>query len=270
MAALIENRVYRGEARYGKWKNPAAHDEIVSEREWQSAQRKAAGVQCTRVAPLSLLRGLAFCASCGGKLSPLKGGTKGSPRYACRRNQQVSGTCDAPVSCSQAELDGLVSRAFLQVVPQFYAAGRPPVDVEPLDRALGKAQDDLDALLEAVGKADAATVGLLVGAVAEKRGAVEAAQASLESAALGTGLAREAGTIGMRWEAMGNDERNRWLREWGVRVEVERRRLDGDGRIVPLEWRTEFTWSPEPLHPETVRLAGLKDLWESVEAEKAA
>jgi hypothetical protein len=57
------------------------------------------------------------------------------------------------------------------------------------------------------------------------------------------------------------DEKRRWLREWSVRVQVER----GRGAVMD---RATFIWEPEPLHPETVVPATLRDLYNSVKADE--
>jgi DNA invertase Pin-like site-specific DNA recombinase len=265
LKAVVKNRVNLGEARYGTHVNPTAHPALVDAATWRKAQSKP-GEKCVKIGETALLGGLIYCRGCGGRMSPISGGTKQRPRYMCRTNRQSSGTCSAPASCWQSDLDALVGRAFEHVTGHHYAAGAADVDLEPLERDVLTARSALDALLQAVAEADADTVSVLVGAVAEKRSAVETAEDALRDAQAGTGLAREAGTIQARLREgrMDVDEKRRWLREWDVRVTVRQ------GRGVPLATRASFSWNPEPLHPELVVPMSFADMWDDYAASVAA
>lgn len=261
MRHVVGNRCYLGESRCGLHVNPNAHEPIVDAATFNAAQRREPATGKPPVG--SLLGGLVYCSGCGRKMSPMRGGLY----YQCRSTRNYAAApCPSVASCPGPELDRLVSEAFLMLIPAHYEVGAPTADTEPLERRLVMTRNGLEALLKALETAAPEDVAAMAGAVGARRRAVEEAEGALRSAQLGTGLAKEAGTIGQRWDGMGTDERRRWLREWGFRVEVER----AEKRGVPVADRATLTWSPEPLHPEAVTPATLRDLvagWDALAAE---
>ncbi len=256
MRHVVSNRCYLGESRFGELVNERAHEAIVDSATWRAAQRKgtARGV---RTAPRSLLGGIAYCAGCGRKMSPMQGGRY----YQCRSSRNYAAKpCEARASCLGAELDAAVSEAFLLLIPHHFAAGPPPADLEPLERELAEARNGLDALQRALETAAPEDVPTLAAAAPARRLAVEGAEEALRLAQLGSGLAREAGTIQQRWERMEVEERRKWLRLWGFRVEVERGRK-------PVADRATLSWEPQPLRREEVVPATIRDLLAEAEAE---
>ena len=76
---IIESRVYLGEIKFKKEWLPGVHDPIITEAEWQAAQRAhTKGVRRSKD-PLS---GRVICGLCGRKMSVMQNG-KGSVFYRC-------------------------------------------------------------------------------------------------------------------------------------------------------------------------------------------
>jgi len=100
IASVFRNRAYRGERVYAGQVTEGAHPAIVTEEEWQAAQRRPRGVKRSGVK--SLLAGIARCASCGRKLSLDRSGS--APTYRCPRDHKAP-KCPAPASIKADVLD---------------------------------------------------------------------------------------------------------------------------------------------------------------------
>lgn len=106
---IIRNRVYLGEARHGQFVNPDAHEPLVDETTWRRAQQPGTAPARRGNKP-ALLAGLLRCAGCSyGMKNRLA--EHGRREYACHR-KHAGGTCTAPASTSNPELERLVVAAF--------------------------------------------------------------------------------------------------------------------------------------------------------------
>jgi DNA invertase Pin-like site-specific DNA recombinase len=110
---LLTNRAYLGEARQGKIVNQAAHEPIVTEKEWQAVQpgkRIVLPNEANRSA-LCVLRGVLVCGGCGRPML-VGGGSKRNgklppPHYYCRGRYEAL-LCPARASASHVWLDRYV------------------------------------------------------------------------------------------------------------------------------------------------------------------
>ena len=104
--AIIPNRAYLGEARYGRQTKKDAHEALVGPGLWRRANepgRKSA--RDGRLTERYLLQGLALCASCG-RAMYLSGGRrhgKDYEHYICRR-----GECESHAYARARQLDDFV------------------------------------------------------------------------------------------------------------------------------------------------------------------
>jgi site-specific DNA recombinase len=123
VARVLSNRAYLGEARQGETVNPQAHDALVTQTEWDAANRKRQPLERRAIkgkAPLAdraLLRGIAVCANCGHHLKVNNGDIiratgERLPWYACSGRFQ-SGTCECRANVSGRELDPYVEALVL-------------------------------------------------------------------------------------------------------------------------------------------------------------
>src|SRR5262249_7710028 len=106
--SLLMNRVYLGEARGGHFRNPSAHEPLVTQAEFDAAQgqRSLFATRDGSIASRALLGGLLFCAGCGhtlkvtGTTDPKSG--ERAPVYYCK-GRYASGLCPARAS-ARAEI----------------------------------------------------------------------------------------------------------------------------------------------------------------------
>jgi len=118
---IISNPAYTGEARYGQYRNPNAHEPLVSRRLWVSVQPGMPG-RVPRPNAKSLLAGLIRCASClhamtGQHSRVMRGPHAGTYRYAyCCRSLHGRGRCPAPAYVSMDAIDAVVTEKFFRVL----------------------------------------------------------------------------------------------------------------------------------------------------------
>lgn len=108
VATILSNRVYLGEARSGKHRNPDAHPALVSLVEWMAAQNVRPGT--TAIGEGALLSGILRCAGCRYVMKPdrmrLRDGTH-ARIYRCR-GEHAAGMC-----YSRASVMGRVIEPFV-------------------------------------------------------------------------------------------------------------------------------------------------------------
>lgn len=108
LESIVSNRVYLGEAFTGDFRNPTAHEPLVSRSVWLAAQTRQPG-RITRGTEGARLTGIVFCASCGRRLTP------GSGKYRCiPRPSKHKEPCTSRASATMERLDELVVSAFLE------------------------------------------------------------------------------------------------------------------------------------------------------------
>jgi len=109
---LLENRVYRGEARSGTFLNPKAHESLVSPGLWarvQARKRQKGSYATDRERPL--LSGLIRCATCGGAMS-LDTTTRNGrifPFYRCKGSR-----CSERASIGASKAETYIVRTVLE------------------------------------------------------------------------------------------------------------------------------------------------------------
>jgi DNA invertase Pin-like site-specific DNA recombinase len=114
-SSLVKNRAYLGEARSGKYVNPAAHEPIVTQAEFDAAQaqRTLLKPRDGSVASLALLGGLARCAGCGHTLKIAGGRIRSTgERYATYYcvGRYAKGNCPARATIRASHLDSYVEQ----------------------------------------------------------------------------------------------------------------------------------------------------------------
>ncbi len=151
VAKLIRNRVYVGEARSGSNVHERAHEAIVSEGEFQAANRSAGpGERLSRVSKGTgegaLLAGQLKCAGCGGRMTytyTMSGGHKYS-FYRCQTNEG----CPAKASIGAKVVEPHIEAAVLRLLsaPETERTSEPyGLDTAELDRSVERAKLDLEA-----------------------------------------------------------------------------------------------------------------------------
>lgn len=227
VAGMIANRVYLGELRCGDYFNPAAHPPLVDADLWLRAQR-AATVTTRREAIPVLLRGLVFCAGCGGLMSPA-----GSPRsYACARVRANGKKCQDPAAVNVAKLDEHVDRIARDALARI-AGGPQKTDTEVARAraALVAAEGERDAFLAGVRAAEV-PVEVFAESLRERQAAVDSATAALARAledAEGVPVEWFGRALDL-WDEMSVEQRNRALRRLLDGIVVQRAGGPGGGR----------------------------------------
>lgn len=110
--AIVENRAYLGELRYGDTLSDVRHAALVSEELWNQAQTTPAPRPARSERPRALLAGLLRCWSCGRPMtvSSVKGGI---PVYRCQSRNKPGWLCPQALSVMLEKADSYVEEAFL-------------------------------------------------------------------------------------------------------------------------------------------------------------
>lgn len=115
VSELLDNRVYLGEARSGKFVNPTAHEPLTDPGTFQLASRREQRPTVRRDDP-SLLTGLIRCAGCSYAIKPdrmrLRDGSQ-ARIYRCR-GQRAMGRCEASASVMARIIEPWVEAEFLK------------------------------------------------------------------------------------------------------------------------------------------------------------
>lgn len=254
--SLIKNPVYKGEARSGEFVTANAHEPIVSEAEWQAAQRGGKGVLHVKdgsIAAQGLLAGIAHCAACGHKLSLTGSTTRTGARvanYFCRTHY-ASGKCASPAVASTRTLDPYVEELLLEALrsddPRLVKAAALGKRIRATEEGVQAAHAEMEAFLES-------GVASVLGperyrAEVEKRQEdirqAEAAWAEAMQANLAIGSAgatvRMPQQILEAWPSMTMDERRAVVRAYISLVTVakadpKRRRWQPIGERAEVSW----------------------------------
>lgn len=191
LKGIVGNRAYRGELHWkGYEPNLAAHEPIVTEREWQAAQPKhvrAARPGRTGEAQSLLGGGTLRCASCGRPMS-FRGG-KGR-QYTCQRF--AGGVrCPAPVLIAADRIDEYMLAKVREKAAGRRAHGRPSDERERLLEAkVADAKAELDLYLEETSIGDVGRDSYRKGRDA-RAARVKAAEAEYEREIAGAGAVDE-------------------------------------------------------------------------------
>ena len=118
---VMKNRVYTGEARCGRYRNPVAHPPIVPMRLWLAAQF-GADARVGHPTAETLLAGLIRCAGCcrvmGASWMPLPGGAgrgKQLNGYRCRSRHRTQ-RCESPAWVLARDLEPIVVQRLLALL----------------------------------------------------------------------------------------------------------------------------------------------------------
>ena len=254
---LLKNPVYKGEARSGEFVAPHAHEAIVSEAEWQAAQRGATftHVRDGSIAAQGLLAGIVQCAACGHTLS-LTGSTTPTgvrvANYYCRRHY-ASGKCGSPAVASTRTLDPYLEELLLQALrsddPRLVKPAAIGKRLQETNELVEAAHAELEAFLEA-GVASLLGPEHYRAEVEKRQEAIRQAEAAW-SEAMHASLA--VGTAGARvrtpqeilaaWPALSMGEHRAVVRAYIARVTVakadpKRRRWQPIGERVAVAWNS--------------------------------
>jgi DNA invertase Pin-like site-specific DNA recombinase len=131
---IVQNRVYLGELRSGEHENLGAHEPIVGEGLWASAQLPPSRTPSREGRETYLLAGLVRCAGCGARMT---GKTHGEEyRYYRCRKQFSWGRCAAPAAVAADGLEALVLDRF---AAQFLSGDRR-ISGQPVSAGAGDAE----------------------------------------------------------------------------------------------------------------------------------
>jgi recombinase/resolvase-like protein/recombinase-like zinc beta ribbon protein len=239
---IVENRVYMGEARHGKFVNPEAHEAIIDPALWRAANpdSKAKGKR-TRGSEGALLAGILRCSCCGRKMTP----SLGDGRYRCRPRIIAGPPCEEPAAAQAKQVEQLVEELFLKhqlpwlLAPEATASA----DIAAVEREVATAKAVYENWLAAdISDIDAAAFrhGLV-----ERKARLEAAEDNLREAQEAAGQTQELATLQERWPEMTVPERRRWLHMFGLKVTVRRGR-------EPVGKRVELVWGLWPRQRDAV------------------
>jgi site-specific DNA recombinase len=152
VAELLENRVYLGEARSGKFVNPDAHEPLTDPGTFQLASRREQRRSIRRDDP-SLLSGLIRCGGCSYAIKPdrmkLRDGST-ARIYRCR-GQRAMGRCESAASVMARIIEPWVEAEFLSYAEVIAAApgqDRREIEVARAERDEAIAQRDAFLSLE--------------------------------------------------------------------------------------------------------------------------
>ena len=114
VSKLLDNPVYTGEARSGKYRKPDAHQAIVTRDEWQAAQGSHS-VTPLRSPDGALLSGILRCAGCRYVMKPdysMKADGSKLRQYRCR-GDHAAGRCPERATVSVHLIEPYVEQLFL-------------------------------------------------------------------------------------------------------------------------------------------------------------
>ncbi len=252
---MIAKRAYLGEAFYGEHCNPKAHEPLVSEALFRSAN-EIRGVALTPregKKPI-LLRGLLRCASCryvlkeGYGTSKRNGRTKRWRVYRCNV-RPVGGACPEAQSVLADAIEEFVVRAWKEEMRQLQIRAIPAsAELSEAQAALAVTQGELDAFLSDLGgAARLRDVGRYESALEARIGAVEEAEQAL--AALSRGCFQVGGfdPTSWRWDVDAWwEEADFETRRRGLTASIDAVFVRGPGRS-DLEKRVLILWRGQAL-----------------------
>jgi DNA invertase Pin-like site-specific DNA recombinase len=151
--SLIKNRAHRGEiVRADGAHNPKAHDAIVDEKTWQSAQRDGKRPAWNgTISGRGLLTTLVMCGGCG---RPMQTNGTQVTSYTCK--QRVGTPCPAPASISVSRLDNHVLPGIKDRVSAEFDHAAYEADLADAQEAIIRAEESMQAFLT---QADPAILG---------------------------------------------------------------------------------------------------------------
>jgi hypothetical protein len=228
---LLRNRLYLGELREGEHVNLTAVEPLVSTAMFEAAQMPGTRPPRSVEDGPALLAGLIRCAGCGHVMS-----RKRTARlvYSCA-GLHSGGRCPEPAGITTELADRHVEALALEQLARLSVADSEGDAVQRAQATLADAEDELAAFLRVTSFRDAG----FEGALGERRGAVDAARATLR-ALMARQPALPAPEFGTdAYYSLGPEGRNRLLRGLIAEVVVTR---SGRGRRVPVADRVRVVW----------------------------
>jgi site-specific DNA recombinase len=150
---ILRSRVYRGEVRQAGEVVADAHEPLVDEALWRSAQRVRVQRPSASQTADFLLSGIVCCDGCGRTMAgqATGGADRRTPVYRCRR-RSADGDCEAPSVIVAGRLEEYVANAVLTFMRSREATGAPVGDsveeIKQLDAAADAADDEVRAWIE--------------------------------------------------------------------------------------------------------------------------
>jgi site-specific DNA recombinase len=230
---MLKNRVYLGELRDGPNLKLNAHEALVTEAEFEAAQRSVPRAPRSMVDGPALLAGLVRCASCGHIMS--RRATK-QVIYGCAVHHS-GGRCPKPASITTANLDAYVESVALPELDRLAVSASEGRGVQRAEDAVANAELELSALMKTITAAglDAGDRDLAHELRVRKQ-AIEDARECLRLERQRQPVLPVAGMSGADvWEGLDATERNLLLRNLLAAVVVAP--AGGRGRRVPIEDR---------------------------------
>jgi DNA invertase Pin-like site-specific DNA recombinase len=195
---LLTNPAYVGVARHGKTVNEAAHEPIVSEKEWLAVQpgKRIILPNEARRSALCVLRGILVCGGCGKRMlvggRSMKDGIIPPPHYYCRGRYE-SLICSARASAAHYRVDEYVEEQLIEAFGEDGPLAQAVLRQEEIEEAARELEAARHALVQFVSNTHLLeTIGLdsfNTGAEAHQKRvddaqrAFDAAQAQQESVA---------------------------------------------------------------------------------------
>lgn len=228
---LLSNRVYLGELKVGRHVNPDAHPAILTEAQWNAAQRtKTKGRRQRKNTEPALLAGIIRCEACGHVMprGVVRNRNKDYPSYSCTR-QHSAGMCPAPASVLASVVHPYVEAAVLREI-QDSAADRVSDGntLKEAQAAVTEAETELAAYLSAISAADVGPEAFTGGA-SQRKARVDIAKAEL--AAISATSVTDAPDLIDAWPNMAVKDRNHVLRSVLEAVVVRRGRIAAEEKI---------------------------------------
>lgn len=228
---LLKNRVYLGELKVGQHMNPSAHPAIVTEAQWNAAQRdKSAPRRAKLYTERALLAGLIRCEGCGHVMGrgTVRRRSKTYPSYSCSK-QHSAGMCPSPASILATVAHPYVEQIALLELQ--HVAAEPVSDGSSIleaRQALTDAETELAAYLTAISAADVGPEAFAEGANARRANITEARNAV--DRLQGDNIAN-AEELVKRWPSLSEQHRNQVLSGLLEAVVIRRGRLPAADKI---------------------------------------
>jgi site-specific DNA recombinase len=243
--SILRSRTYVGEARHGDKVKEGAHPAIVSEGEWQAAQRKQErAVTRGEKSEGGLLSGLLVCSGCGHRMTRDFTVRKNGNRtyfYRCRNN----GACDSRASISASKIEPYVNALMIAILESGELTVEPRTDeTDEIDAAVAKARADLQAWDDAF-DADSDPAAFRAGREKRKAAVIEAEAMLADARALTAESDALSLFVGVRdlWNApFPLADKRRAISALLPRVQITK----GSG---PIEHRVSFLSGTEELGP---------------------
>jgi site-specific DNA recombinase len=251
VSSLIKNRVYLGEARSGKYRNPRAHEPILTQAEFDAAQSTTTLLRAHdgSVASKALLGGLARCAGCGHTLKIARGIVRKTgerfPVYYCH-GRYAKGTCQARATIRAAYLDRYVEAQVLRALADegglLAQAVEASEHIEEAARRAAEAEHELDLYVTNPKLLTLLNESKFLQGLEARQHALDQARATLAELRSQSALANELteGNLLEAWPTLTTPEKRRLLHGRLDRVVLRRDQGRARKDRLPIDERTQI------------------------------